>query len=187
MGQSRDGSENPQNMEAANASQQQVWLALNEGKPHPGLKSLIERAVTPLEVYYLLERYGTLTIYDAFNLATPGVKIPLALPNVNKHFTIYDCGSSLVAAPNDLFTHERTLADGLQAVEVMVAEAVNRNWRVVDLVGYEKYRHAAWVALDVLSLQVGRSVDVLNFTASVKDHQIAKDKRLSVNAGLRLD
>lgn len=194
---SKPGVGMPLDAEAVNALKQGAWKALNEGQPHPDLSALLERGVTPLDAHYLLERWASLTIYDAFNLETPNQKKLLSLPGASKHFVVYEYfiagedgldnpGSRLVMAPKDLFSHERTLADGLQTAEAVAAEAFRRNW-AVDLVGYEKYRRAAGIMLHALSLQNGYSVEILNFDLSLKDEELVKHKALNPSAGLRLD
>lgn len=172
------------NTEAVDALKQQAWKALSEGKPHPDLSALAERGVTPLEVQALLERWATLTIYDAFNLEAPGIKQPLELHGVSEHFVVYDRGSCLVAGPKSLVSHDWTLADGLKTVVAMAREAYNRHW-TIELVGYEKYRRAAWVELELLSRQLGRSVDVLNFTPAMQDFRIVNEKIMHQNDALR--
>src|SRR3990167_8325647 len=82
-----------------------VWQALEHNQQLPELAELLDRAITPLDIYYLLERWGTLTIYDAFNLDSPGKKTELQLEGMNKHYHIYDRGCCLVSAPKDLFSH----------------------------------------------------------------------------------
>ena len=176
----------PLDAEAVNALKQGAWKALNEGQPHPDLSALLERGVTPLDVHCLLERWASLTIYDAFNLASPSPKKPLSLPGASKHFVVYDEGSRLVMGPKDLFSHEYTLGDGLKTAESLAAEAFRRNW-AVDLVGYEKYRRAAGIILHALSLQSGHRVEILNFSLSLKDEELVKHKALNPSEGLRLD
>lgn len=172
------------NTEAADALKQQAWKALSDGTPHPDLSAMLERGVNPLEVQYLLERWATLTIYDAFNLEAPGLKQPITLHGASEHFVVYDRGTCLVAGPKDLFSHAWTLADGIKTMAAMAREVYQRHW-TVELVGYEKYRRAAWVELQVQSQQHGHSVDVLNFTPSVQDYRIVRDKMMHQNDALR--
>lgn len=156
----------------------QVWKALGESLPVPDLKDLLERAVTPLDVYYLLERWGTLTIYDAYNLEPPGEKTALTLENASPHYFIYDRGSCLVSTPKDLFSHERTLADGLQSARVMAREAYKRGW-AMELVGYEKYSRAAWVELQLLGEQHQKRAEVVNYNPSTHDVEIVSTELVS--------
>lgn len=152
---------------------QQVWQALDENMPLPELADILERAVTPLEIYYLLERWGTLTIYDAFNLEPPGEKHLIVLEGASEHFLTYDRGSCLVACPKDLFSHERTLADGIATAKALAREVFNRGW-TVELVGFDKYSRAAWVEIQHLSEKHNKKIEVLNYEASSMDVDLYK-------------
>ena len=122
----------------------QIWEALEKNLPIPDLMAIYERPITLLDVYYMLERFGVLTIYDAFNLEPPGEKVLLTLEGVSKHYNVYDRGCCLVATPKDLFSHERTLLDGLQTSQAMAREVYKRNW-TVELTGFDKLMRAAWL------------------------------------------
>jgi hypothetical protein len=149
----------------------QIWQALENNQQAPELADLIDRAITPLDVYYLLERWGTLTIYDAFNLEPPGEKKLLVLEGVSPHYVTYDRGSCIVAAPKDLFSHERTLADGIATCAAIAREAFKRNW-TVELVGFEKYTRAAWIEIQHLSQKNNRKMEVLNYEPSREDMKL---------------
>jgi len=149
----------------------QVWQALGQNLPIPELADILERAITPLDIYYLLERWGTLTIYDAYNLEPPGKKTALNLEGMNKQFFIYDRGSCLVSCPKDLFSHERTLEDGLQSARVMAREAFKRGW-TMELVGFAKYSRAAWVELQLLADQNNKLAEVINYNPTTNDVKI---------------
>jgi hypothetical protein len=175
------------NSEELNLLQQSVWQALSEGKPHAAdLKELSERGVTPLEVNHLLERWATLTLYDAFTVEPPGVKKPLELVGASEHYLVYDRGPCILLGPKNLFCHERTFADGMKTVEAASDEVFKRNW-AVDLVGYYIWQRVAWVRLQCLALQNGCGVQVLGFQPAVQDHRIVKQKVMHVGEGLRLD
>lgn len=140
----------------------QVWEALNQDMPAPDLSELIERAVTPQEIYYLLERWGLIMIWDAFNLDAPGEKQLLNLPGASEHYNVYDRGSCLVATPKDLYSHERTILDSMQTAEAMAREVYKRNW-TIEMAGVEKLTRAIWVELQHLSDQYGRKAKIVNY------------------------
>ncbi|HTM64418.1 MAG TPA: putative Ig domain-containing protein [Gammaproteobacteria bacterium] len=152
----------------------QVWKALEHGMTAPPeLDELLDRAITPLDIYYLLERWGTLTIYDAFNLEPPGEKKLIVLEGASEEFVTYDRGSCLVAAPKNLFSFERTLADGIASCEALAREAFKRNW-TVELVGFEKYTRAAWVEIQNLSAKNNRKMEVLNYDPTPGDENLVR-------------
>lgn len=156
----------------------QVWEALGSNATKPEFKALIDRAITPLDIYYLLERWGNISIYDAFNLEAPGDKVPLTLTGVTEHFVVYDRGSCLVAAPKDLFSYDRTLEDGLKAARALAKEAYERNW-VVEIVGFEKYARAAWVEFQHLADKFGRTVEIINYQVSSVDVRVYETQAIA--------
>src|SRR3990167_7192055 len=91
----------------------QIWQALEQNLPLPELDTLYQQAVTPGEVYYLLERWAIIIAWDAFNLEPPGPKKLLTLAGSSPHYHVYDRGSCIIAVPKDLYSYERTLFDGL--------------------------------------------------------------------------
>lgn len=141
----------------------QVWGALQQQLPIPELGALLELPITQLDIYYLLERWGTLTIWDAFNLDPPSEKILLNLPGVSKHYNVYDRGSSLIMCPKDLFSYERTILDGMQTIKAMAAEIYKRGW-TIEMAGLDKWTHAAWVELQYLGDLNGKHLEIINYT-----------------------
>ena len=69
----------------------------------------------------------------------------LQLKGISQHYNIYDCGSCLIGAPKDLFSHARTLEDALQTARVMAREAYQRKW-TVEFVGFDKMARAARIS-----------------------------------------
>lgn len=149
----------------------QIWEALGQNLPIPDLGEMLDRPITTLDVYYLLERWGIITIWDAFNLEPPGEKVELSLGDTSVHYHVYDRGSCLVAAPKDLFSHERTLEDGLQTARALAREVYRRNW-TVELSGFDKFTRAAWVEIQHLSDQYGKRLEVINFHPTPDDVKI---------------
>ncbi len=147
---------------------QQIWQALDQSLPPPDFKELLEHAITPADVYYLWERWGTLTVYDAYNLDPPGEKHLLELDGVSEHYNVYDRGCCLVATPKDLFSHERTLADGIRTAEAVAREVYKRNWSV-ELTGFEKLTRAAWVEIQHMGDVHNNRLDVINYHPSKQD------------------
>ncbi|MBA3660800.1 MAG: hypothetical protein H0W64_03660 [Gammaproteobacteria bacterium] len=140
----------------------QVWEALDQNLPIPDLGGLIERAITPQEIYYLLERFGLIMIWDAFNLESPGDKHPLMLKDASPHYDVYDRGSCLVATPKDLYSHERTSLDGMLTARAMAREVYKRGW-AIEMAGVDRFTKAIWVELQHLSDQYGRKAEIVNY------------------------
>lgn len=149
----------------------QIWEALEKNLPIEGLDELSNRPITPLDVYYLLMRFGTLKAWDAFNLDPPGTPVPLTLEGVSPHYRVFDRGSCIVAVPKDLFSHERTLADGIMTAKAVAREVYKRNW-TTELVGVDQLTRAAWVEIQHLGDQYGRALEVINFTPLPMDRRL---------------
>lgn len=158
----------------------QIWQALDQNLPIPDLGELLNRPITPFEIYYLLERWATLTIWDAFNLDSPGEKHLLVLEGASPHYNVYDRGSCLVASPKDLFSHERTLEDALQTARALAREVYKRSW-TVELAGFDKMTRAAWIEIQHLGDQYGKQLEVINFSASPDDVKIYSFQALERN------
>lgn len=162
----------------------QVWSALQQNLPIPNIEDMYNQPITDLEIYYLLERWASITIWDAFNLELPEEKELITLPNVSPHYHVYDRGSCLVATPKDLFSHERTIEDGLRTARAVAAEAYKRDW-TVQLVGFEKLTRAAWVEFQRLGEMHGKRLEVVGYSPSVDDVKLYNDQVL--NKGLELE
>ena len=158
----------------------QVWSALEKNMPIPDLTAMLERDITPMDLYYLLERWGTLTIYDAFNLDPPGAKTALTLEGVSKHYDVFDRGSCVVMCPKDLFSHERTMEDGLQTSRAIAREVYKRGW-TVELVGFDKLSRAAWVELQHLGDKFGKRLEIINFVPTSRDLDLYTSQVLEQN------
>lgn len=146
----------------------QVWEALEQKLPVPDLKELYGRDITPLDVYYLLERWGVLIIWDAYNLDPPAEKVLLTLEGTSPHYNIYDRGSCLVGAPKDLYSYARTVEDGMQTARAMAKEVYKRSW-TVEMAGFDKFTRAAWIEIQHLNDQHGKSLEIINYSPNPED------------------
>lgn len=149
----------------------QVWEALEHQLPLPDVGAMLDRAVTPLDIYYLLERWGVLTIWDAFNLDPPNPKELLQLEGVSPHYNVYDRGSCLVAAPKNLFSHERTLRDALDTSKALAREVYRRGW-TIELAGFDKMVRAAWIEIQHQGDLHGKRLEIINFSPTPDDVKV---------------
>jgi Putative Ig domain len=149
----------------------QVWEAIKTDISIPDMGFDINQPITIFEIYYLLERWAVLKAWDAFNLDPAGEKVLLNLEDVSPHYNVYDRGSCIVAVPKDLFSHERTIADGLQTARAVAREVYKRGW-TVELVGFEKLTRAAWVEIQQLGDKYGKHIEVINFQPTINDVRI---------------
>jgi hypothetical protein len=151
----------------------QIWDALGKNQPVPEFEELFQHQLTAVEIYYLMQRFATLTIYDVYNLDAPGDPVLLTLPGASPHYRIYDRGSCLVGAPTDLFSHERTLLDALITAKVMAREVYKRNW-TIELLGFQKMMRATWVEMQVLGKKHGNFLDILHYTPTANDLKLSE-------------
>lgn len=152
-----------------------VWEALGKDLPIPEIGEFLNRPITALEIYYLLQRYATLTIWDVYNLDAPGEKQLLKLEGMNEHYNIYDRGSCIVGTPKDLYSHKRNLEDALQTARVMAREVYKRGW-VIEFAGFDKMVRGAWVELQVLGDKFNKPLEILHYTPSETDLRIYTTK-----------
>jgi hypothetical protein len=145
-----------------------VWKALGENMPIPEMDSLLNRPITAIEIYYLLQRFAVLTIWDIYNLEAPSEKTLLSLTDLNAHYHIYDRGSCLVAAPKDLFSHTRTLEHALQASRVLAREVYKRGW-TIEFAGFNKMIRAAWVELQIEGDKNGKQLEIVHYSPTPDD------------------
>lgn len=155
----------------ADELKKQVWSALSQNLPLPDISEMLGREITPLDIYYLLERWAIVVMWDAFNLDPPGEKIELQLKGASEHYHVYDRGSCLIASPKDLYSHERTLLDGVRTAQAMANEVYNRKW-TVELAGFDKLTRAAWVEFKRLENKYGRTIDIINYNPSTEDVKV---------------
>jgi hypothetical protein len=146
----------------------QVWEALGNNQPASALSEALARPITAAEVYYLMQRFGSMTIWDVYNLETPGPKTVLNLPDISAHYNIYDRGCCIVGAPKSLFSYERTLNDAIQTAKVMAREVYKRGW-TIEFGGFNKMVRAAWIELQVLQSKFNKPIEIMHYTATQKD------------------
>lgn len=166
--------------EDADKIKSQVWEALEQNLPIPDLGAMLEREITPLDIYYLLERWGILTIWDAFNLDPPSEKKIIAIEGVSPHYNVYDRGSCLVASPKDLFSYERTIEDGMRTARALAREAYKRSW-TIELVGFDKLRRAAWIEIQLLGDQEGKRLEVVNYNPTMEDVKLYTNQAIETS------
>ncbi len=154
----------------------QVWDAVGSSQTIPTLDAMT-RDISPAEIYYLLQRWATLAIWDVYNLEPASEKTLLTLPGVSPHFNVYDRGSCLVGSPKDLFSYKRSLEDGLMTARAMADEVQKRGW-TIELSGFNKLVRAAWVQLQVNGSKNGKYLEVLHFTPNPNDVKLAQTETL---------
>jgi hypothetical protein len=157
-----------------------VWEALGKDLPIPEMNDLLSRPISAVEVYYLLQRFAVLSVWDVYNLEPPGDKTLLTLPGANQHYNIYDRGSCIVGAPKDLYSHERTLADALQTATVIAREVHKRGW-TVEFAGFNKMARAAWIELQIIGDKTGKHLEILHYAPSPEDVKIYERKSQADN------
>jgi hypothetical protein len=148
-----------------------VWQSLLSGISFPDIADLINMPVTKEDVQYLLERYGSFTMWDVFNLDPPGIKHQLELPMQNPHYNIYDCGSCIVGAPKELYSDERTFEDAVQTVRAMARVVHERGW-TVELGGTRRLMRAAWLEFQQLDEFSDKKIHVVSYQPTERDVKV---------------
>jgi len=114
---------------------------------------MIDLPIRAVDIFNLLRRFATLTIWDAFNVTDEPA--PVKPIWQNEHYIVYDRGSCLVVAPKKLFSHDRNLTHAFEAVVVAMQEAQKRGW-VTELSGFPALIEFAAVEARKLNTKVLR-------------------------------
>lgn len=149
----------------------EVWDALGKNLPIPELAEILNRPITITEMYYLLQRFATLTIWDVYNLDYPSDKVALNLAGASEHYQVYDRGCCIVGAPKELFSHERTLEDAMKTARAMAREVYKRGW-VIEFAGFDKMVRSAWVELQLEGEKNGKFLEILHYQPTPTDVKI---------------
>lgn len=157
--------------EAFNDLKTRIWDALGKDLAIPELEEIFTRPISANDIYYLLQRFATLTIWDVYNLEPAAEKKIITVPGSSPHYNIYDRGSCIIGAPKDLFSHERTLEDALQTARAMASEVYKRGW-VIEFAGFDKMARAAWIEIQLLGDKHGKVLEVLHYTPTEADIKI---------------
>jgi hypothetical protein len=157
----------------------QIWEALDQRLPLPD-SGAFELPITELDIYYLLERWGTLTIWDAFNLDPPSQKIALNLPGASPHYHVFDRGSSVIMAPVDLFSYERGIQDGVVTARALAQEIYKRGW-TIEMAGLDKWIRTAWIEFQQLGDQYGKHLEIINYIPSAEEINAYSARALSMS------
>ncbi len=165
----------------------QIWDALGKNLPLPEMDEIFGRNITAAEFYYLLERFAYLKVWDVYNLDLPSEKKLLKLKGASEHYNVYDCGSCLVAAPKELFSDVRTLADALQTARALAHEAAARDW-IVELDGNDKMMRALWIESRLMGDASEKYLEILHFNPTNEDVKIyvEQSRALAARAEMNL-
>lgn len=141
----------------------EAWASLMEtGTVPESLEEIINRPISRSDIYYLLQRFATFTVWNAddLRLASEGKLVNVA--GVSNEFNVYDFEVCLVATPKDLYSHERTLSDALQTARAMVREAHHRLWHV-EFGGFDRMANVAWYEVKNLNAKAKHQMEIRNY------------------------
>ncbi len=134
----------PKTADEIAAERKAVWEELaKQGVLPPNWQEVIERPITAKDIYYLLARYASFTLWNADDrrLADNGKLV--TIPEQSEKFNVYDFDVCLVTTPKDLYDSNRTLGDALQTAKAMVKSAHTKKWNV-EFGGFDRMADAAW-------------------------------------------
>lgn len=141
----------------------QTWQNLSEQAPLTDeLLAIIERPISKNDIFYLLERYASFTVWNADDLRLADKGKPITIPGASQHFLIFDFEVCIVATPKDLYSFKRTLSDATQTARAMIKEAYKRKWHV-EFGGYDRMANAAWYEARQLNLSGEHQMEVRNY------------------------
>lgn len=131
----------------------------------------IQRPVTKADVYYFLQLFFPLKVWNAFDLSAPKAYKEIQIPGQSPHYRIVDGGSCLMMHPRELFSHERTINDGVQTAKALAHFAYDRMW-TVEIAGFEKGQRAFWIYWQHLNIQNETELDILRYHPTLQDVRV---------------
>ena len=147
----------------------QYWKAFNDKLDLPDLEELLTRQITKRDIYYFINKFATLTVWNADDYRPADVGELISIQGESEHFMVYNFDVALVATPKDLYSTSRTMGDALQTARSMVQEAYKRKWNV-ELAGLDKMVSAGWVEAEWLNKNKAEyKMAVKNFIPSEND------------------
>ncbi len=147
----------------------QYWKAFNDKLDLPDLEELLTRQITKRDIYYFINKFATLTVWNADDYRPADVGELISIQGESEHFMVYNFDVALVATPKDLYSTSRTMGDALQTARSMVQEAYKRKWNV-ELAGLDKMVSAGWVEAEWLNKNKDEyKMAVKNFIPSEND------------------
>lgn len=147
---------------ATEVSKQDHWQAISDDIKIPSAQEIAARPVSRADLYYLLGRYATLTLWNA-DVLEPASQLKLiTLEGVSDSFHVFDRGSSLAASPKDLFAYDRSPLHAIKTAQAMMREVLRRGW-TVEAAGYDKMLKAAWVEGQRVELVTKKETKFLHY------------------------
>ena len=156
------------------------WRLFMEGK-YLDLTEILTRKATPIDIYYLLSRFATLTVWNAEDLRHPtGGKI-IKLKNASPDYLVFAFNVAFVATPKDLFDYNRTLKDSLQTSRAVVEEAHKLGWNI-EMAGFDKMVTASWVKVQEINNNIekigkGKKIIVHNYEPTKSASSVIVNKK----------
>lgn len=151
-----------------------IWKAFDDGETIPeDILEFVERPITKQDVYHLLERYASFTLWNAddMRLAENGNRIKIN--GSSDKFQVFDFDVCLVATPKDLFDSQRTLQDALVTARAMTREVHRRRWNV-EFGGFDRMAYAGWLEVQTLNSKSRHKMTIKNYTPPGMDAAQAK-------------
>ena|SRR3990167_11227917 len=141
----------------------EAWEQLTkEGIMPETLEEIIQRPISKTDMYYLLQRFASFTVWNADDLRLADNGQLVTVKEASDEFNVYDFEVCLVATPKDLFSHERTLGDALQTAKAMVKETYRRKWHV-EFGGFDRMANIAWYEIKKLNAKGAHQMEIRNY------------------------
>lgn len=151
------------------------------------MSDFIHRPVSKTDVYYLLQLFFPLKVWNAFDFSKPKSYTEIQIPGQSAHFRIVDGGSCFIMHPRELFSHERSIKDGIQTAKALASFIHDKMW-TVEMAGFEKGQRAFWVQWQHRNIQKESEYDILRYNPTQQDlHVYHNEAEAIFNGTLSLD
>jgi hypothetical protein len=140
-----------------------AWEELAKTEELPAsLQEIVERPISKDDVYYLLSRYASFTVWNADDMRLAGDGGRIEIGEISDKFDVYDFEVCLVATPKDLYDTKRTMGDAVKTAIGMLREVHKRKWHV-EFGGFDRMANVAWYEAMKLNNESDHKMEVRNY------------------------
>jgi len=159
----------------------ETWRELaDKGALPENMQEVINRPITPQDVYHLLERFATFTVWNADDLRLASQGEVIEVDGASPHYRVYDFDVCLVATPKELYSHDRVMGDALETARAMIRNVHKRGWNV-EFGGFDRMATAAWYEARRQNVNSQHQMEVRNYKPT--DAKVAKKKAAPATGG----
>lgn len=150
------------------------WERLQQGLPLPNIEEILNRKISKSDIYWLLGRFATLTVWNGDDLSSPQDGKIIIIKGASDKFNVYEFYNdnrqavAIVTSPKELFDHDRTMADAIQTAKAMAHNIKERGWNC-EMAGFGIMTVALWMEvqhLNSIATEDQKKIDIYHYHPS---------------------